>query len=264
MIRYIFLLFLPYYIIADPNIIVSIAPQKFFVSKIMGDDKSIKVMIPRGSSPATYSPKPSQLRSLKEADIYFTIGVPFEKNWLDRFKSINSKLEFIDTTKGVKKIGKDPHIWLDPLLVKIIVKNIADTLKSFNPKKADLYQTNYEKFSKELDELDSKIKDITADKKMRSFIVYHPSFGYFARRYDLKQIAIEHEGKEPSLKYEMKIIEYAKNHHIKSIFISPAFSKKEAEFIADKVGAKVVLVDHLAPNWDENILDMAKSFEKAD
>jgi zinc transport system substrate-binding protein len=62
----------------------------------------------------------------------------------------------------------------------------------------------------------------------------------------------------------MKIIEYAKSHDIKSIFISPAFSKKQAEFIADKVGAKVVLVDHIAPKWHENILDMAKSFEKAD
>jgi zinc transport system substrate-binding protein len=258
------LLLIPFYLYGDPSIVVSIAPQKFFVSKITGNNDNIEILIPQGSSPATYSPKPSKLRSIKQADIYFTIGVPFEKNWLERFKSINPNLKIVDTTKGIKKLGKDPHVWLDPSLVAIIAKNITESLIKANPKKSDIYRQNYEKFKKELSNIDKRLKEITKKIKQKSFIVYHPSFGYFAKAYGLKQIAIEHEGKSPTLKYLSKIVNYAKKHHIKTIFISPEFSQKEAKFIASKIGAKVEIVNHLSENWDTNILKMAKSFEKAD
>jgi zinc transport system substrate-binding protein len=264
MIRYIFLLFLTTVIYASPAVVVSIQPQEFFVSKIMGDDKDIFVMIPSNSSPATYKPKPSQLKSIKKASIYFSIGVPFEKNWLSRFTSINPNIMIVDTSKGIKKIGKDPHIWLDPKLVKIICKNIKDALIKTFPQNSSKYQKNYETFSKELDNIDQNIRDITSKIKQKNFIVYHPSFGYFAASYGLNQVAIENEGKKPSLKYELKIINFAKKHHIKTIFISPAFSKKQAKFIANKVGANVEVIDHLAKNWHENILKIARSFEKAD
>ncbi len=255
------LLITPFFLVAS-DIVVSIAPQKFFVSKITGSDNNISIMIPKGSSPATYSPKPSELKALKKASIYFTIGVPFEKNWLERFRSINPDLKIVDTTKGIKKIGKDPHVWLDPNLVKIIAKNIATTLEKEDPKNSKKYQQNLQKFKKELDEIDKKIREITSKVKVKNFIVYHPSFGYFASSYGLNQVAIENEGKKPSLKYELEIINYAKKHNIKTIFVSPAFSQKEAKFIANRVGAKVVVIDHLAKDWDRNILKIARSFEK--
>ncbi|NPA59142.1 MAG: zinc ABC transporter solute-binding protein [Epsilonproteobacteria bacterium] len=263
MIKYIFLLILTTVMSASQSIVVSIAPEKFFVSKITGSEQDISIMIPQGSSPATYSPKPSQLKALKDASIYFTIGVPFEKNWLERLKSVNNDLTFVDITKGISKHGKDPHVWLDPMLVKIMAKNIADTLSKKDPQNSKKYQNNYQAFAKELDILDQKIRDITSHIKQKNFIVYHPSFGYFASAYGLKQIAIENEGKAPSLKYELKIINFAKKHHIKTIFVSPAFSKKQAKFIANKVGAKVQIIDHLAVDWDQNMLKIARSFEEA-
>ena len=260
--RVLIVLIFPILLFAMPKVIVSIAPQKYFVSKIKGDDKDISIMIPKGASPATYSPKPTQLKELNGADIYFTIGVPFEKNWLDRFRSINKNLLFVDTTKGIKKVDSDPHVWLDPNLVKIIAKNIKEAFVKKDPQNSTIYEKNYQNFLDELNKLDESIKKITANIKQKNFIVYHPSFGYFARAYGLHQIALEHEGKKPSLKYEMSIIDFAKKNGIKTIFISPEFSQKEAKFIANRVNAKVKVIDHLSENWKSNLIKMAKSFEK--
>ena len=77
------------------NISVSILPQKYVIDKITNNSIDVNVMIPRGASPATYSPKPKQLLSLKRSKIYFSIGVPFEKAWLPKFTSINPNIKIV-------------------------------------------------------------------------------------------------------------------------------------------------------------------------
>jgi len=257
------------------DVAVSIAPQKWFVKQIMGEGE-ITVLVPTGASPATYAPKPSQLRAIKKATLYFTIGVPFEKNWLKRFTSINPNLKLIDTTKGIQKHamsheheaheheGLDPHVWLSPKLAKIQAKNILDALVIADKVEAKTYHDNYQALLQKIDALDKQIHTILAPIKEKSFIVFHPSFGYFAHDYNLTQIAIEKEGKEPSLKYLKHIIDYAKSHHIKTIFVAPQFSKKAAKTIASQIKGNVVTIDHLAEDWDTNLLQIARSFEKAD
>ncbi len=245
---------------ADLKVVASIAPQGYFLKKLLKDtDSTYQILLPQNSSPATFSPKPKDLLLLKGADIYFTIGVPFERSWLERFKSANPNLLISDTTKYITKVGKDPHIWLDPNLVKLQAKAMVETLVLKDKKSAQTYRKNYEAFAKELDELDGKIRELLKDAKSREFLVFHPSYGYFARAYGLKQIAIEHEGKATTITQLAETIEYAKEHKIQNIFVAPQFSQKEASFIADKIGAKVVVIDHLSANWDKTMLQIAKS-----
>jgi zinc transport system substrate-binding protein len=261
---------------AKMQVCVSILPQAFFVQKIAGDLVDIEVLVKPGASPATYAPKPSQLKRISDASIYFTIGVAFEKNWLPRFGSINDKMKLIDTTKEIEKIsmlqhahkhdehshkGLDPHVWLDPILVASQVKIITQTLVKEDSKNSKIYQKNEQKFTKELKEIDTKIKKIISNVKQKEFIVFHPSFGYFAKRYGLEQVAIEKEGKEPSVKYIKKVIDFAKEHQIKRVFVAPQFSQKSAKQIAKQIGGSVQSINPLAKKWDENILNIAKSFE---
>ncbi len=261
---------------AKMQVCVSIAPQAFFVKKIAGDLADVEVLVKDGSSPATYAPKPSQLKTIANSKLYFTIGVAFEKNWLDRFKSVNDNLLLIDTTTGIQKLhmdnkhkhsknehneGLDPHIWLDPILVIKQVNTISEAFTSQDPKNSKIYIQNRDNFIKELKDLDKQIKDILANIKNRKFIVFHPSFGYFAKRYNLTQIAIEKEGKEPSIKYLKKVIDFAKQNDIKRVFVAPQFSQKSARQIAKEIDGKVVTVNPLAYNWDENLLSIAKSFK---
>mgnify|MGYP000222036334 FL=1 len=80
-------------------------------------------------------------------------------------------------------------------------------------------------------------------------MVYHPSWGYFAARYNLVQIPIEIEGKEPKPADLKELINKAKDEEIKVIFVAPQFSKKAANMIAKQTGAKVVEIDQLPENW---------------
>jgi zinc transport system substrate-binding protein len=87
----------------------------------------------------------------------------------------------------------------------------------------------------------------------RSFMIFHPSWGYFAKDYNLTQIAIEVEGKEPTLQSLAHTIEEAKEENIKTVFVSLGFSSKAAEIITKEIGGKTEVLDPLAENYIENL-----------
>ena len=263
---------------------VNILPQKYFVEKIVKDKFTINVMVKPGASPHNFEPKPSQMKSLVASKVYFLIGDATEKNWIEKFKQNAKNTLFVDTTIGVEKIemakheheevaqhdhkkdekdeehdhsGLDPHIWLDPVLVKIQAKNIYEAMIKIDSANSDFYKTNYEEFIKELETLDSNIKTILAPHKDKAFMVFHPSWGYFAKRYDLEQISIEIEGKEPKPNELVELIEESKKHDIKIVFVSPQFSQKSAQAISKNIGANVVAIDPLSDNWYENLQKVA-------
>ncbi|WP_419770331.1 MAG: metal ABC transporter solute-binding protein, Zn/Mn family [Candidatus Marinarcus sp.] len=277
------------------EITTSIVPQKYFVEKIGGDKVNVNVMVQPGFSPATYEPKTSQLKLLAKSDVYFSIGVPFEHVWLDRFKSANKNLWIVDTSKNIIKQpiaahshgethdahdgdehdhdahdahdeheheGLDPHIWLDPLLVKVQAQNIYEALVKLDAKNQAFYQKNLEQFLNELDALNVKIQTILEKLDNRTFMVFHPSWGYFAKRYDLEQVAVEVEGKEPKPSELLNLIKEAKEENIKIVFVSPAFSQKSAHVIAKSINAEVISVDQLSIKWDEMMLEVAKYIQQ--
>ena len=270
---------------SKPEISVSIAPQKYFLEKIAKDKFDINVMVKPGSSPHTYEPKTSQMKSLNNSKIYFYTGIEFEKAWLDKFKKSAPNTIFVDSSAGIERIamqehshgeeettnknqkhdhedeheheGLDPHVWLDPVLVKVQAKNIYEALVSIDSENKEFYSKNYEEFLKELDSLDVQIKEILKPYEHKAFMVFHPSWGYFAKRYDLEQISIEVQGKEPKPNELVELVKDAKIHNIKIIFVSPQFSQKSAKTIAQNIGGNVVAIDSLSENWDIDLLKSA-------
>lgn len=265
------------------EVTVSVLPQKYFVEKIAGDKVHVTVMVKPGFSPTTYEPKTSQMKRLANSKIYFAIDVPFEDVWLDKFKNSNKNMLIVDTAENVVKLemeehshheeekeaqneehhdeheGLDPHIWTDPIIVKIQAKNILDALVQIDAKNADLYKRNYIKFMIELDDLNEKLETILKPYANKAFMVFHPSWGYFAKRYSLEQVAIESEGKEPKPNELIELIKDAKEHKIKIVFVSPQFSQKSAKVIANSINGKVITMDHLSLDWDNNLIKTAQS-----
>ena len=269
------LIFVPSLLFGKVNVVVSVVPQKTFVGKIAGDLADVTVMVAPGASPAIYEPKPSQMKKVTKAQIYFTIGVPFEKAWLPRFKTQNSKMQIIDTTRGIKKLimvshhhndgeknhpssTPDPHVWLSPPLVKIQARNIAEALGNIDPAHKAVYEKNLEKFEREIDELDVKLREILKPCHGSAMMVFHPSWGYFSSAYGLKQIPIEIEGKEPKSRELVHLIHEAKEEGVKTLFVQPQFSKRTARVIAESIGARIVTADPLAPDWSDNLLRIAR------
>jgi len=271
-------------LLAKTNVCVSIPPQAYFVKKIAGDQANVTVLVPPGASPATYTPRPKQMRAIKNASLYFTIGVPFEKNWLQRFKSVNPSMTIVDMTAGIhkrpmqhsidKKADKDhkhnhnhgsldPHVWLSPALAKILAKNTLVALSKADPDHAPLFKKNYHTLLQKIETLQAQIREKLENLPQKTFIVFHPSFGYFADEFGLRQVAIEHEGKKPSLRYLKRVIDFAKKHHIRTVFTEPQFSRKSARYIAKQIGGQVVDIDPLSEMWETNLLKIADSLEKA-
>lgn len=317
---------------AAVQVAVSILPQKYFIQRIAGDLAEVTVMVPPGADPHTYEPKPSQMRALASAKLYMTIGVPFEKAWLDRITAAGGKdMALVRLEKGIDLLpqdehvqdedhdhdgghghghdaghkdadkhghkdghdaakpadakhdadhhhdgeaaeghhhhdheGGDPHIWLSPALVKMMAGSIKGALVKADPTHAAVYRANHDAFVRELDELDLHINGLfeNVPENRRRFMVFHPAWSYFAHNYNLREVAIEVEGREPGPRQLTRIVEFAKKEKIEAIFVQPQFSKRGAETIARNVGAKLIEADPLAEDWAANIRRVAEAMAK--
>ena len=264
------------------QITVSILPQKYFVERIGGEHVSVNVMVEPGASPATYEPKPEQLRALGQADAYISIGVPFEDAWLERMLGANPDMLVVDTTQGIEKAPMgarhrsgegsektesqertlDPHIWLSPRLVRIQAQTIHDALVGIDSKHKQDYQSNLDSFLADIDALDADIRGTLSGVENGKFIVFHPAWGYFADDYALEMIPIEVGGQEPSAAELAALITEAREEGIKVIFAQPEFSTRAAETVAQEIGGKVLLISPLAPDWLGNLRSVADTLAR--
>ncbi len=239
------------------NISVTILPQKGVIKAIAKDKVKINVMVPPGNSPATYSPNFSQLKAVKNSQIYFTIGVPFDKKYLSKIKEINPSIEVVDFGKWIKKENNNPHIWLSPALLMLQAKVVLNTLIKKDSKNKDFYIKNYNEFVNSLNLLEKEGFNI----RQKAFITFHPSFYYFAKDFLIKEIAIQKEGKSPSFAYLAKIIKTAKQNGVKTVIISPEFPTKYAKIVASKIGAKVAVISPLKEDPRNTIKELIKALK---
>jgi len=255
------------------GVAVTILPQQEFVARVGGDKVDIAVMVPPGASPHTYEVTPAQMVQLSKAKVYFKVGSPieFELAWLDKLLAQNKDMLVVDCSKGINLIesddpdepGIDPHIWTSPRNVKTMVQNISLGLSQVDPQNRQYYEQNRDSYLKELDELDAEIGASLGDTGSRTFIVYHPAWGYFAHDYGLRQLGIEREGKEPQAAYMARLINQARLQNIKVIFVSPEFDSRSAEAIAREIEGKVVIIDPLAGDYLDNMRKVASAFKEA-
>jgi zinc transport system substrate-binding protein len=263
---------------AQEKVIVatSIGAQGFIVEQIAGDLVDVEVMIKPGQEPHTFEVTPRQMTRLSKASLMFVLGFPFEKRLTAKLTAVNSKLKIIDSSKGIKKRmmaehdhdhhghdhhhgeEADPHTWLSPEGVEIYAKNIYQVLSELLPDSKSLLKTNLDKLLARNNQLAGKIKARLKSFEGKSFMVFHPSFGYFADYAGLKQVAIEAAGKKPSAKQMGNIIKEAKKHQIKVIFVQPQFDQSSAQVVAKAIGARLEVVDPLGADVFHFFEDMSK------
>ncbi len=167
--------------------------------------------------------------------------------------------------KKVAHVGQrsafDPHLWTDPQRVITMAQQIKRQLTALVPAQAEVFQANYVAFAAELQALDDELRalfarDDAADNK--KFLVFHPSWGYFAATYGLTQLAIEAEGKEPGAKALQALIRQAKAARVKTIFVQPQFDQRAARQVAKAIKGEVVAIDPLAADYFANMRRAAR------
>jgi zinc transport system substrate-binding protein len=214
--------------------------------------------------------------------------VPFEAAWLDKIAVANPDMRVVRTDAGIEKIPmsahsdheghdgdgdrhenghdhgtRDPHIWLSPPLVKIQAGHILDALTAADPAHEAFYRANHAAFERDLEALDAELREVFAGKGGKEFMVFHPSWGYFARAYGLRQVPVEIEGKDPKPAQLQALIRHTRERGIRTVFVQPQFSTRSAGVIAEAIDGEVVVADPLAEEWAENLRRQAEAIAGA-
>ena len=275
---------------------VSVPPQAYLVERIGGSRVRVEVMIPPGASESTYSPNPRQIVALSAARLYVRVGHPaflFEPQSIDPFLAAHPEIRVVDMSQGMDLItageaegrpaphgffgargdageeeeanghghpAGDPHVWVAPGTVRVAARNVLRALADLDPAHAALYRTNLGRLLEDVDALDREIRTLLAHAPGRSFMVYHPAWGYFAREYGLRQIAVEAGGREPSARQLIALIGEARRQGVRAIFVQRGFARKSAEVIAEEIGGRVVEVDPMERDWLSGLRAAARAF----
>ncbi len=250
-------------------ITVSIAPFKYFVETIAKDEYEVNVMVPAGSNPHIYEPFPDQIRRLKKSVAYISNGfLGFEITWLDRFYEMNRTMrklslgESIDPIKpehqhdGEHVEGADPHYWVSPECAYKMASSVQKFLTGLNPDNQAVYDKGYQELIEKIRQVDVTAKQLSSSGARRSFMIYHPNLDYLSRDYNLEEIPVEHEGKEPSPSRMKYLIDRANNDNLKIILVQREYDTKNARAIADETGAKVVIIDPLSEDWYSSTIEI--------
>lgn len=255
----------------NADIVLSIQPLKYIIEGITGGDFTIEVIVPNGASPETYEPTPKQIIALSNSKMIFSTGlIEFENSLLSRLKE-QSKI--VNLSQGIELIegsclhnhstgkhsahnhshGIDPHIWTSPRELKVMAENAYNAIAKHYPDSTK-YRSAYEALISEFEELDKECEELCRNADTKAFVVYHPALTYFARAYDIEQITVESDGKEPSAKHLATIIEQAKQMGVKCVLYQTQYPRSVVDVVAKDMGVNCIEFDPLAENISENIL----------
>ena len=236
-----------------------------------------------------------------------TDPVPFEAAWLDRFAQRAPDMKIVSLDRNIKHRSieshgdmsehdetthddhhdaaghhhdheeasghhheagaPDPHVWLDPDNMITMTHSAADALVDALPDQASAIRERESSLVAEIRQTDQQITKQLAPYKGRSFMVYHPAWGYFADHYHLNQYPIELNGREPTPRALHELMSAGKENNIHTIFVQKQFSQATARRLADTLDGNVVSIDPLAEDYPANLHRIADAlvtgFEKA-
>jgi zinc transport system substrate-binding protein len=236
------------------KILVSFYPIYKFTKAVGGEKVDVSVIIPSGVEPHDWEPTIHDIENLKKAKMVIINGAGFE-SWISKLISANPDITVIDSSKNISLLQKnggksttDPHIWLDPILVKIQIQNIADGLIKSDPENADYYQKNANQYKAKLDLLDNQIRtDLTSCNK-KDFLAFHDAFSYFSKEYGLNQNTIVgglNPENEPTATKLEEITHKAQNLGINVVFTEEAVNPQTSKVIAGEIHGKVLVLSPL-------------------
>ena len=240
------------------TVTVTISPYKYFVDQIAKGKVDVNVMVSNGNNPETYEPYAQQMMELSKSALYLKVGsIGFEQTWMKKLQDNAPEMKVIDTSVGIKPAKTpggniDPHVWMSCSNACIIASNILKALCQLEPKNKAFFEKNYQSLLSIIDKRDSTIKE--SFKKdpdlVRKFVIYHPILTYFARDYQLEQLAIEEEGREPSAAQLKSLIERARKEKIKFCLIQAEFANRNTTTFINESHTKPMNINPLQGDWN--------------
>lgn len=253
------------------TIAVTILPEQELVEAVCGERANVITIVPLGSSPESYEPTTQQIEELAGADLYFSIGVPCEeaKSIAEPEKAVlvklNEKAAAAYDELMFAENSRDPHIWLSPKRIVVMVNAIANEMSKLDPANAEEYKTNAVSYIAMLMQTSTYIKGLFKDlpEEDRVFLTFHPAYGYFADEYGLTMYSLEEEGKEATAQDLQDMIDFALENDIKVMFTQAESDSTQPSTFASEVGGETIVLNPLAKDYLENIKIMAEKIAGA-
>lgn len=247
------------------TVTVTISPYKYFVDQIAKGKVDVNVMVSNGNNPETYEPYAQQMMELSKSALYLKVGsIGFEQTWMKKLQDNAPDMKVIDTSVGIKPAKTpggniDPHVWMSCSNARIIASHILKALCQLEPKNKTFFEKNYQSLLSIIDKRDSTIKEnFKKDPDLvRKFVIYHPILTYFARDYQLEQLAIEEEGREPSASQLKSLIERARKEKIKFCLIQAEFANRNTTTFIKESYTKPMNINPLQGDWNRAMLEAA-------
>ena len=251
------------------TVTVTISPYKYFVDQIAKGKVDVNVMVSNGNNPETYEPYAQQMMELSKSALYLKVGsIGFEQTWMKKLQDNAPEMKVIDTSVGIKPAKTpggniDPHVWMSCSNARIIASNILKALCQLEPKNKAFFEKNYLSLLSIIDKRDSTIREsFKKDPNLvRKFVIYHPILTYFARDYQLEQLAIEEEGREPSASQLKSLIERARKEKIKFCLIQAEFANRNTTTFINESHTKPMDINPLQGDWNWAIQEAAAAVQ---
>ncbi len=268
---------------ANPKIkvVTTIFPLYDFARQVGGDKVDVSMLLPPGVEVHSFEPRPGDIVALSKADIFIYTGSAMEPWAEDILKGVSPHhVLAVDTSRGIDLMdaadhaaepedlhrhgGKDPHIWLDPVLAQTMIDTIARAFVSRDPLNEGLYLSNAQSYKNKLKDLHQHIEIALASCEIRT-IIYggHFAFGYFARRYGLTQVS-PYNGfspdTEPSPQRIRAIIDTIRRLDSRVIYYEEMIDPRVARVIALETGAHLEMLSG-AHNVPKNALSTTTYLE---
>jgi ABC-type Zn uptake system ZnuABC Zn-binding protein ZnuA len=256
-------------------VVVTLPVLKDFTEQIGGSYVEVKSLITGLESEHTYTPKPSDLLAIKEAKLLVKIGLGLEI-WVNTLikNADRPDLRIVTTSDGIglirdhgerhepehrentidkqhafkeKHTMGNPHIWLDPENVKIMIRHITEELIRIDPRHRGDYLHNQARYIRELEALEAELKQRVNRLPNRNIVTHHPAWPYYARRFGfvIKGDILTQVGTEPSAKHMGELIKLIEKEKVKVIVSEPQLNPKIPETLSQETGAKVVVLSPL-------------------
>ena len=275
------------------NIVVTIPVLKDFTEQVGGSYVRVTSLLKGYENEHTYSPKPSDLLTVRNAHLLFEVGLGLEVWVANLVKSAGRpSLTVVTTSKGIGLISDEqetdpapqdkghrthgnPHIWMDPENAVTMMRHVTEALVEADPSHATEFRQNQAAYLKRLDQLRTELADRLRNVTDRRFIAHHPAWPYFARRFGFEIVGtIQHQSvSEPSAMQIQQLISTIKKQRVKAVVSEIQLSQRLPELLARETGARVVVLTTLPgglPRTDTyldmlryNVFQLANALEGA-
>lgn len=246
------------------TVVASIFPLADLVAAVGGDDVVVTPLLPAGASPHTFEAAPTHARSLAQAELVVSVGGgldPFVERLLSAAPPHAVHLELLPAVPqtvfapgagpaaaGAAAGGEpDPHIWLDPVLVRDgLLPALNGALSALRPSLAPRFGERAAAYAGELTALDTWIRQRLPGLEAKGLITVHRAWGHFGARYGLQTWAVENQpGQEPSPRWLMDLLAIASQRNIGTLFTEPQLAAHAVEALVLEFGGQVLTLDPL-------------------